>query len=559
MGVRDLFPTLRKLVPDSITPVESLAQLGQARSKFAIDGNLLTTKFHFSPSTTTTTTSDHHHAARHRHVKGWYAFLRELERRGIEAVVVFDGPGRILEKERERERRRVARELQKSRGEAETVRKRRLENLRHLWRRESESRVESSAFDPAASDVVKDFIELYDEYERDRANPIYSRYQDLITKGEGQVFRTILERAPSLAPVRDRVDRSRREEPRIDQLARGLETILAGTTSSSREETNATPPSVELEVDGKIGSSSSGASSVRPLAADDRARASLRSEPKSNIDRRSSRFEMTTRSISNRDFEERDVESFALGREPTGQQPLANDDETYTPSTTTTTTTTGRRLNVVVEASTSVLTTAPDGSDDSLSIRESPTDEEGSSQNDSNVGPSLSSSLEENPRIGSSHDHSEEVGPGLSVAGSNPAETVSQIVVVGTHSRSLEESPTLPFGSDVDPGSVPATTTTTNTDSVRPLVVNPAAAAAVAGATTKEPLSSLAPPPPPVSSSRSRRPPEHEVERDLDELITESSRLSKSHLSRSVSVPLHVFSDCKVSPPSPLSPFFTFG
>ncbi|GAA5960017.1 hypothetical protein JCM3765_006136 [Sporobolomyces pararoseus] len=206
MGVRDLFPSLKKLVPRSIKPLESLSHL--PRSKFAIDGNLLTTKFHFSPSSTLGGPPPSN-----RHVKSWYSFLRELEKRQIEAVVIFDGEGRKLEKERERQRRKDARELQRMRGEAEEVRTERLRSAKTILegnearsRKEANEERDETAIQAARKDDLRLLQELRKEYEKDKTNPLYSKNQELITEEEGQFYDSIFHRqtAFQVAPPPDR-------------------------------------------------------------------------------------------------------------------------------------------------------------------------------------------------------------------------------------------------------------------------------------------------------------------------------------------------------------------
>ncbi|GAA5954701.1 hypothetical protein JCM21900_005124 [Sporobolomyces salmonicolor] len=128
MGVRDLLPFVKRVAPSCITPHTSLRAFAGAR--FAIDANLLTTKFHFSSP------SLGEHSFQRRHiVQQWYAFLQALERSKIQPIVVFDGETRVKQKERENERRRKARELERLRGEAEGTRGERLKRLREVWRR----------------------------------------------------------------------------------------------------------------------------------------------------------------------------------------------------------------------------------------------------------------------------------------------------------------------------------------------------------------------------------------------------------------------------------------
>jgi hypothetical protein len=199
MGVKDLFPTLRKLVPRAVQPIDQLP----LNAKFAIDGNLLTTKFHFSPGQTNS----------NRHVKSWYNFLKDLEKRGTEAVVVFDGEGRKTEKERERQRRRDARELQRQRGIAEGSRTQRLINAKELWEgEEPKAKFEDEA---AVQNDEEETVELQewtrvrgremwrlmDEYEKDKTNRIYSKNQALLTEEEGNFFASILDHILPHAPT----------------------------------------------------------------------------------------------------------------------------------------------------------------------------------------------------------------------------------------------------------------------------------------------------------------------------------------------------------------------
>ncbi|GAA6016495.1 hypothetical protein JCM11491_002340 [Sporobolomyces phaffii] len=196
MGVRDLFPTLRKLVPDAVRPLASLSALPHA-AKFAIDGHLVTTKLHFGGG-----------AGARPVVEGWYRLLRELNLRGIGAVVVFDcDVARNRLKARERVRRHTARALSRSRGEAELVRTERLELLRDARpRREGGGEVAAG---------------LYDEFRRDRDNPVYSKTQRLLSVEEGRVYASIL---PTVVAVDTDTDTD--TEPDLDDHVVDLDSLV---------------------------------------------------------------------------------------------------------------------------------------------------------------------------------------------------------------------------------------------------------------------------------------------------------------------------------------------
>ncbi|GAA5913182.1 hypothetical protein JCM5296_005223 [Sporobolomyces johnsonii] len=124
MGVRDLVPFVKKVAPSCITPYPSLHSF--TGSRFAIDANLLTTKFHFANVYNGMSTRDNV-------IQQWYQFLQALEKLKIQPIVVFDGETRVKEKERENERRRKTRELERLRGQAESARAERLKKLREVW------------------------------------------------------------------------------------------------------------------------------------------------------------------------------------------------------------------------------------------------------------------------------------------------------------------------------------------------------------------------------------------------------------------------------------------
>lgn len=217
MGVRDLFGTLRKLAPASVKLLPSLSHLPlNPKPKFAIDANLLTTKFHFAPSSTLNPSPN-------RHVKSWYSFLKDLEKRGIEAIVVFDGDGRKKEKENENRKRRDARNLQRDRGAQELDRGQRLREFKYqldqIWEggprefertrnelRKAVQRLNAPASEGRREDVseqmddkVEGLLESFRGFEIDRQNAIYSKNQDLVTKDVNEVFERLL-RSPVSSP-----------------------------------------------------------------------------------------------------------------------------------------------------------------------------------------------------------------------------------------------------------------------------------------------------------------------------------------------------------------------
>ncbi|GAA5874186.1 hypothetical protein JCM3774_006758 [Rhodotorula dairenensis] len=135
MGVRDLTTVAKRYAPECITTHASIRDF---RGKtLAIDANLLTTKFHFANAyalepkdgvNPLTLALDEYQG--HRHARAWYYFLNRLKAYDIKPIVVFDGSTRLDAKARENERRRVAREVQRLRGEAESIRGDRLRTIR---------------------------------------------------------------------------------------------------------------------------------------------------------------------------------------------------------------------------------------------------------------------------------------------------------------------------------------------------------------------------------------------------------------------------------------------
>ncbi|KAM0750901.1 PIN domain-like protein [Meredithblackwellia eburnea MCA 4105] len=134
MGVKDLAALIRRSAPSAVTPINDLRTF---RNKtFAIDGNLLTTKFHHVPPPTWLPflrNSPPELAERHKHVYWWFAFVLALQREDIKAIVVFDGEGRMEEKSDENRRRNAARDLQRRRAEAERMRGDRIQQLQATW------------------------------------------------------------------------------------------------------------------------------------------------------------------------------------------------------------------------------------------------------------------------------------------------------------------------------------------------------------------------------------------------------------------------------------------
>ncbi|GAA5906509.1 hypothetical protein JCM5296_003788 [Sporobolomyces johnsonii] len=203
-GVRDLVKLVKRIAPSCITPYPSLHSF--AGSRFALDANLLTTKFHFSGHG-----SGSPRFQRHRIVQQWYFLLQALESRKIQPIVVFDRETKVQEKERENERRRNARELERLRGGAEDTRGERYEKLKEVWgrvrkgdrravakgMREALERRQAGAAEATVEaahphQAVQTILGLYDDFRSDEANPIYSKNQVLIPGDEGAFLQMIL-------------------------------------------------------------------------------------------------------------------------------------------------------------------------------------------------------------------------------------------------------------------------------------------------------------------------------------------------------------------------------
>ncbi|KPV75570.1 uncharacterized protein RHOBADRAFT_53535 [Rhodotorula graminis WP1] len=141
MGVRDLGKIIKARSPSSVTTYTSLAPFRGKR--FAIDANLLTTKFHYAEAGTRPPDARLGGGAPlgdgkgggHSHARAWYWFLEALRKHGIHPVVVFDGDTRLAAKAPENERRRDARALQGARAAAEGGRGARLREVEAVMAR----------------------------------------------------------------------------------------------------------------------------------------------------------------------------------------------------------------------------------------------------------------------------------------------------------------------------------------------------------------------------------------------------------------------------------------
>ncbi|GAA5977802.1 hypothetical protein JCM11641_006077 [Rhodosporidiobolus odoratus] len=271
MGVRDLTSIAKKFAPSCFTPQPSIRAF--AGQRFAIDANLLTTKFWFagrssspSPSGSAsedTSSSDGSRASKDSRslTKAWYYFLVALRRENIRPIVVFDGATRVKEKAKENERRGLARQLQRLRGEAEAERGERLRRTKEVWsgvvadRRASLARVfteevriarrmaaeseavgaklsgpstlpfghreavapplvdppdqlfpfaspSSTAFlslPPTEQSIILSLLDLYRSFLFDSTNPIWSRNQRQIVEEEQAFFQAILKTGGRIA------------------------------------------------------------------------------------------------------------------------------------------------------------------------------------------------------------------------------------------------------------------------------------------------------------------------------------------------------------------------
>lgn len=211
MGVKDLRSIILRHAPAAVQPHSFLSAF--SHSTFAIDANLLTTKFHHVlPSSYALRRSSlsPELLTRHRHVRAWYYFLLALKREDIRPIVVFDGATRLPEKEKENARRRQTREQQRERGEAERKRGERLGELKGVWEevleedrmavargfREGVGGVQEEQVEgrsPAAKELTSHLLALYESFQDDARNPVYSKNQDLLAADESAFFQRVLD------------------------------------------------------------------------------------------------------------------------------------------------------------------------------------------------------------------------------------------------------------------------------------------------------------------------------------------------------------------------------
>ncbi|GAC98082.1 hypothetical protein PHSY_005671 [Pseudozyma hubeiensis SY62] len=120
-GIRGIFPLIRSLAPQAVSPPFSLSSLRGLR--LAIDATLLVQRLHFA---------DDPHAS--RHVIGFYRLITSLHQNGVMPIMVFDHPQkRLALKDREQVKRRHKRELDRIRSRLEHERRGRLVELQsHL-------------------------------------------------------------------------------------------------------------------------------------------------------------------------------------------------------------------------------------------------------------------------------------------------------------------------------------------------------------------------------------------------------------------------------------------
>ncbi|KAG0235562.1 Flap endonuclease GEN 1 [Mortierella sp. GBA43] len=115
MGVRGLTALLQKLAPSAVTTQNISHYKGKT---LAVDASCYLNRFIYG--------LDPHPA---RVQRGIYRLCVYLQLHGIKPVFVFDGPGRIIEKQREAQRRRILKEKAERSFQLEKVRKSRLKGL----------------------------------------------------------------------------------------------------------------------------------------------------------------------------------------------------------------------------------------------------------------------------------------------------------------------------------------------------------------------------------------------------------------------------------------------
>ncbi|KAN0064135.1 hypothetical protein ACQY0O_003302 [Thecaphora frezii] len=119
-GIKGLFPLVRALAPTSISPPFTQASLRGLR--LAIDATLLTQKIHFA---------DDPHPS--RHLIGFYRLINSLRENGASPIMIFDHPSkRLALKDREHDKRKKKRQLDRMRNKLETQRKARLRTLERM-------------------------------------------------------------------------------------------------------------------------------------------------------------------------------------------------------------------------------------------------------------------------------------------------------------------------------------------------------------------------------------------------------------------------------------------
>ncbi|SPO49318.1 related to RAD27 - 5' to 3' exonuclease [Moesziomyces antarcticus] len=188
-GIRGIFPLIRSLVPQAISPPFALSSLRGLR--LAIDATLLVQRLHFA---------DDPHPA--RHVVGFYRLVTSLRQHGIVPIMVFDHPHkRLALKDREQLKRKHKRELDRVRS--------RLEQERHGRLQELQSHLDAIA--SLAEDERRQVGELLDQWQSQSAptqQPMHANYvqleqslstgassqsrgQRLLAQAEKQVYQTI--------------------------------------------------------------------------------------------------------------------------------------------------------------------------------------------------------------------------------------------------------------------------------------------------------------------------------------------------------------------------------
>ncbi|GJJ15090.1 hypothetical protein Clacol_009365 [Clathrus columnatus] len=120
MGVLGLTPFIQRYCPEVIRELPH--RLSSLSGKtLAIDGTLITQRLHFAPMPYAS-----------RHVLGWYRLIKELKEAQVGVICVFDGEGRNIAKDSERERRRKVQRMTLARGTIEADRLKRLNRLGFL-------------------------------------------------------------------------------------------------------------------------------------------------------------------------------------------------------------------------------------------------------------------------------------------------------------------------------------------------------------------------------------------------------------------------------------------